>query len=105
MHIKKFVDRLTAMASSPEAIDGILKELNAGIVSNRITHKDITNLKKQLKANEGGKPLLQATKKDVLPNNKEYEFTQSDQLGMQVKEGDLMYKRTFEGDVNKLLQQ
>jgi len=29
MHIKKFVDRLTAMASSPEAIDGILKEITS----------------------------------------------------------------------------
>lgn len=104
MHITKFTKRLCGLATTSEAIDAIMSTLSAGVASQRVTHKDLKQLVQHMGAMRAKKPQLRAPKADVLPHSEQYDFVATDALGMEVIEGDLLYRRTFIGDIDKLLQ-
>ncbi len=104
MHTKKFVKRLTELATSEKDVEKIVDEIAKGLVANRITQKDLDAIAKQLHADTTTKATMKASKENILPEGANYDFQKSDTLGLQVEEGDRMYKRTFDGDVNKVLQ-
>ncbi len=104
MHITKFTKRLCALATTDGAIDTIMTTLSAGVTSHRVTRKDLKQLVQHLEAMSTQKPKLRAPKADILPQSEKYDFIATDTLGIEIKEGDMLYRRTFVGDIDKLLQ-
>lgn len=68
-----------------------------------MNHKDVQALVKHIKQHISTKPTFKAPKQSVLQDHESFEFVQSDEVGLQVQDGDLMYKRTLDRDLNKLL--
>ncbi len=104
MHKKKFIDRLKWLATSPQAADLIAEQLTKEIVAGHLNHKDAMDLLRWLKESMAQKPQLKAKNKKIIEHANEYEFVESDDIGLQVKDWDKMYKRTLDWDINKLLK-
>jgi hypothetical protein len=103
MHTQRFAQRLVALADTPEKVQAIVDTLAACVTTQQITRKDVIHLTQQLRALWPQKPQLRAPRVDILSDHQKYEFSPTQVLGMEVKDGDLLYKRTLGGDIDKLL--